>query len=81
MLCTGNLVALLIVNNYRLTWSEKLDLQDFLRRNRSQIKRMDGNSLHRIGERGETLNTHFQFVAGLNRTDAAGRAGENHIPR
>ena len=79
MLRTGSLVALLIVNNYHLTWSEKLVFQDFLKGNPIQIERADGNLLHRIVERGETLNSHFQFVTRLNCANAAGCAGKNHV--
>src|ERR1039458_9328875 len=37
--------------------------------------------LDRIDERRETLNPHFQLVAGGNRPDAAWCAGENDVAR
>ena len=36
-------------------------------------------SLHLVHQRRQPLNPHFQLVAALNRADAAGRAGEDHV--
>ena len=36
-------------------------------------------SLHRVGERCEALNAHFQFIAALDGTNAAGGASKNHV--
>ena len=36
-------------------------------------------SLDRVDQRRKSLNPHFQFVAALNRADAAGCAGQNHV--
>src|SRR5450631_1582773 len=35
--------------------------------------------LHRIYQRSQTLNPHFQSVSAMDRADAAGRAGQNHV--
>lgn len=37
------------------------------------------NLLYRVHQRRQSLNSHFEPVAGFNRTDAAGRAGENYV--
>ena len=35
--------------------------------------------LHRVAERRQSLNPHFQLVAAADGTDATGRAGQNHV--
>ena len=36
-------------------------------------------SFHRVDERRQALNPHFELVATLNRPDAARRAGQNNV--
>src|ERR1700728_4525198 len=40
---------------------------------------IDAILLYRIHQRRESLDPHFQFISALDRADAAGRAGQNHI--